>query len=198
MKKLVKVTLVLFLVGCSSNKTPYKQVLTYHNLKKEQRAVNGKIVKEKFSVNKKTELKHGYYERYDLNYFTLEQGNYENGAKSGIWTTWQEEDQIFIEKDYDNNGVETPLIEKKYLRYPIVLVEERDTLPQGFLKMGLQFDNKCRLLSINVLEGIDEEFNHKIVNEYRGYAHLCNKYNIPISECIEKKESLIIKFRDYD
>lgn len=194
MKKTAILISIIFLAACLSSKTVYKEVLTYHKLTKAERRINGRIVKEKFIVDKKTDLKHGYYERYDLNYRTLEQGNYENGNKSGIWKIWKEDDQIFIEKDYDNNGVETPLIKKRYLDYPMVLLEGRDTLPQGLVKMELLFDGECKLVRLKILEGIDEEFNNKISNEYKRYTRLCNKYDIPISECIEKKESLNISF----
>lgn len=194
MKKIQIIISIFLIIGCSSGKTVYNEVLTYHELTKEQRKVNGKVVKERYNVNEKTKLKHGIYKRYDLNFWTLEEGHYENGVKSGIWKIWQEEDKIFIEKDYNKNGVETPLIEKEFLRYPMVLVEERDSLPEGFVRMKLLFNDKCRLTSLEVVEGIDDEFNTKIADEYRRYAKLCYKYEVPIEECVEKKDSLLIHF----
>jgi len=194
MKKIQMIISIVLIIGCSSRKIVINEVLTYHELTKEQRKVSGKVVKERYNVNKKTKLKHGIYKRYDLNFRTLEEGHYENGMKSGIWKFWQKDDKIFIEKNYDNNGMETPLINKSFLRYPMVLVEERDSLPEGFLRMKLLFNDKCKLTSLEVVEGIDEEFNTKIANEYKRYAILCYKYEIPIEECVEKKNSLLIHF----
>ncbi len=189
-----RIILLIFLFGCSSGKTLYEEVLTYHSLSKEQKRIDGKVVKEKFTVDKKTGLKHGFYERYNLNFLTLEKGNYKNGKKSGMWKIWEETDQIIIEKDYDNNGKETPLIEKGYLKYPMFLVEERDTLPQGLLKMKLEFNNECNLIDLKILEGIDEEFNSKISNEYKRYVRLCKKYDIMIEECMGIRDTLQINF----
>jgi hypothetical protein len=194
MNELILVISFLMIIGCSTSKTACQEVVTYHELTKQERSINGRIVKEKFTVDRKTDLKPGSYELYDLNYRTLEQGNYENGVKTGIWKIWQQDDEIFIEKDYDNGGRETALIEKYHLKYPMILVEERDTFPQGLIIMELLFDNQCILISLNILEGIDEEFDHKISNEYWRYTKLCNKYDIPIEECNEKRDSLVLNF----
>lgn len=194
MKRIKLILSIVLLVGCSSNKIVYKEVLTYHELTKEQRSIHGKVVKEKFTMDRKKGLNHGSYERYNLNYLTLEKGDYKDGKRYGLWKIWNEEDQIYIVKNYQNNGEESPLIEKRYLQYPMGLVEARDTIPQGYVKMKFLFDENCNLLSLEIVEGIDDEFNNEIASEYKRYARLCNKYAIPIDECINKTVTLKIKF----
>jgi hypothetical protein len=67
-----------------------REIITYHELTKEQKKVLGRVIKEKYEVKKGTKFKDGLYERYDLNYLTLEHGKYVNGQKVGVWNIWNE------------------------------------------------------------------------------------------------------------
>ena len=151
---------------------------------------------EKYEVKKGTAIKNGLYERYDLNFLTLEQGNYVNGQKVGIWKIWNKEDEIFIEKDFDNNGKEIPIINKDYLKYPSFLYEERDSLPFGQVTLKLKFDDSCHLENLNLIKGIDTTFDSIIIEKYKRYASLSEKYKIPIEDCIIKREILTIYFNN--
>ena len=196
MKAVYKIIFMFLVVCCFSCKSVFKEVITYHKLNKEDRKIYGNIIEEKYKVDKKTKLKHGLYEKYALDFMVIEQGQYENGIKSGVWRIWNKEDEIFIEKDFANNGLETPLIFKKYLRFPMQFVEKRDTIPHGIINMKLEFDNECKLTNLEILKGIDQEFDKVILNEYKIYTILCNKYNTPIKECKEKQAFLKLEFTD--
>lgn len=65
---------ILFTLGCSISAS-HREIITYHELTKEQKKVLGRIVKEKYVVRKGTKTKNGKYEKYDLNNFRIEQGN---------------------------------------------------------------------------------------------------------------------------
>lgn len=179
------------ILGCSIGQ---REIIKYHELTKEQKKVLGRVIKEKFEVKKGTKIKDGVYERYDLNFLTLEQGKYVNGQKAGVWIIWNEEDEIFIEKDFDNNGKEFPIINQDYLRFPMILAEERDSLPIGQVIMKLKFDETCQLENLELIKGIDMTFDSIIINKYKRYASLSKKYQIPIEDCILKRETLTINF----
>ena len=190
---IITISLVCF-ISCVSNRSEYKEIITYHDLTREQKRGNGRVVKEKYIINKKSGYKHGKYEKYDLNFLTLEEGEYINGERRGKWKLWIERDTLFVEKDYDNNGIETPLIIKEYLKYPRVLVEKRDSLPEGIVRMKLNFDSECNLVGLEVVDGIDKEFNNVISSRYKRYVKLCKKYEVQIKECEEQTEFLTIRF----
>ena len=78
MKFIFIILSILFALG-SSIGAGHRERVTYHKLTKEQKKVLGRIVKEKYEVRKGTKIKNGKYERYDLNFLRLEQGNYVNG-----------------------------------------------------------------------------------------------------------------------
>lgn len=184
---------ILFTLGCSISAS-HREIITYHELTKEQKKVLGRIVKEKYEVRKGTKIKNGKYEKYDLNNFRIEQGNYVNGEKSGVWKIWKEEDAIWIERDFDHHGKENPIILQDYLKYPMILFEERDSLATGQIVMKLEFDDNCQLEQIKLINGIDYEFDSIIVNEYKRYARLSNKYQIPIEDCTLKRDTLKILY----
>ncbi|MBK6699695.1 MAG: hypothetical protein IPG55_07285 [Saprospiraceae bacterium] len=174
MKFIFIILSILFAIGCSIG-AGHREIITYHKLTKEQKKVLGRIVKEKYEVRKGTKIKNGKYERYDLNFLRLEQGNYVNGQKTGVWKIWNEEDEIWIERDIDQNGKENPIINQDYLKYPIIVVEERDSLPTGRIVMKLKFDDNCQLEQLELINGIDNEFDSIIVNKYKRYARLSKK-----------------------
>lgn len=95
-----------------------------------------------------------------------------NGQKTGVWKIWNEEDEIWIERDIDQNGKENPIINQEYLKYPMIIVEERDSLPTGRIVMKLKFDDNCQLEQLELINGIDNEFDSIIVNKYKRYARL--------------------------
>ena len=128
-------------------------------------------------------------------FLLLNKETFQNGIKTGIWKIWNATDKIFVNKDYGNNGIESPIIEKRYLNYPIVLVENRDTLPQGLFILYVTFTENCQLSKLEILKGIDEEFDMEISNRYKRYVSLCNKYEMPIEECTMKKDTLKINFK---
>jgi hypothetical protein len=82
------------------------------------------------------------------------------------------DDEIIIEKDFDNNGKEFPIINQEYLKFPMILVEERDTLPTGKITMKLKFDGSCQLENLELIKGIDNAFDSIIINKYKRYASL--------------------------
>jgi hypothetical protein len=189
--------IILFITLNLSCSIGQREIITYHELTKEQKKVNGRVIKEKYEVKKGTKIKDGLYERYDLNFLTLEHGKYVNGQKTGVWKIWNEEDEIFIEKDFDNNGKEFPIINQDYLKFPVILVEERDSLPIGQVTMKLKFDDNCQLENLELIKGIDNIFDSLIINKYKRYASLLKKYKIPIEDCILKREILTINFTNY-
>ncbi len=193
MKFIFIILSILYALGCSIG-AGHREIVTYHELTKEQKKVLGRIVKEKYEVRKGTKIKNGKYERYDLNFLRLEQGNYVNGQKTGVWKIWNEEDEIWIEKDFDQNGKENPIINQDYLKYPIIVVEERDSLPTGRIVMKLKFDDNCQLEQLELINGIDNEFDSIIVNKYKRYARLSKKYQIPIEDCLLKRDTLKILY----
>ena len=193
MKFIFIILSILFAIGCSIG-AGHREIITYHKLTKEQKKVLGRIVKEKYEVRKGTKVKNGKYERYDLNFLRLEQGNYVNGQKTGVWKIWNEEDEIWIERDIDQNGKENPIINQDYLKYPIIVVEERDSLPTGRIVMKLKFDDNCQLEQLELINGIDNEFDSIIVNKYKRYARLSKKYQIPIEDCLLKRDTLKILY----
>lgn len=193
MKFIFIILSILFALGCSIG-AGHREIVTYHKLTKEQKKVLGRIVKEKYEVRKGTKIKNGKYERYDLNFLRLEQGNYVNGQKTGIWKKWNEEDEIWIERDFDQNEKENPIINQEYLKYPLIIVEERDSLPTGRIVMKLKFDNNCQLEQLELINGIDNEFDSIIVNQYIRYARLSKKYQIPIEDCTLKRDTLKILY----
>jgi len=193
MKFIFIILSILYALGCSIG-AGHREIVTYHELTKEQKKVLGRIVKEKYEVRKGTKVKNGKYERYDLNFLRLEQGNYVNGQKTGVWKIWNEEDEIWIEKDFDQNGKENPIINQDYLKYPIIVVEERDSLPTGRIVMKLKFDDNCQLEQLELINGIDNEFDSIIVNKYKRYARLSKKYQIPIEDCLLKRDTLKILY----
>ena len=189
--------IILFMTLNLSCSIGQREIITYHELTIEQKKVLGRVMKEKYEVKKGTKIKDGLYERYDLNFFTLEQGKYLNGQKIGVWKIWNEEDEIFVEKDFDNNGKEFPIINQEYLKFPMILAEERDTLPIGQITMKLKFDANCQLDNLELINGIDNTFDSIIINKYKRYASLSKKYQIPIEDCILKRETLTINFTNY-
>ncbi|MBK7245957.1 MAG: hypothetical protein IPH98_19295 [Saprospiraceae bacterium] len=193
MKFIFIILSILFAIGCSIG-AGHREIITYHKLTKEQKKVLGRIVKEKYEVRKGTKIKNGKYERYDLNFLRLEQGNYVNGQKTGVWKIWNEEDEIWIERDIDQNGKENPIINQEYLKYPMIIVEERDSLPTGRIVMKLKFDDNCQLEQLELINGIDNEFDSIIVNKYKRYARLSKKYQIPIEDCTLKRDTLKILY----
>ena len=193
MKFIFIILSILFAIGCSIG-AGHREIITYHKLTKEQKKVLGRIVKEKYEVRKGTKIKNGKYERYDLNFLRLEQGNYVNGQKTGVWKIWNEEDEIWIERDIDQNGKENPIINQEYLKYPMIIVEERDSLPTGRIVMKLKFDDNCQLEQLELINGIDNEFDSIIVNKYKRYARLSKKYQIPIEDCLLKRDTLKILY----
>lgn len=193
MKFIFIILSILYALGCSIG-AGHREIVTYHELTKEQKKVLGRIVKEKYEVRKGTKIKNGKYERYDLNFLRLEQGNYVNGQKTGVWKIWNEEDEIWIENDFDQNGKENPIINQDYLKYPIIVVEERDSLPTGRIVMKLKFDDNCQLEQLELINGIDNEFDSIIVNKYKRYARLSKKYQIPIEDCLLKRDTLKILY----
>ncbi len=193
MKFIFIILSILFAIGCSIG-AGHREIVTYHELTKEQKKVLGRIVKEKYEVRKGTKIKNGKYERYDLNFLRLEQGNYVNGQKTGVWKIWNEEDEIWIERDIDQNGKENPIINQEYLKYPMIIVEERDSLPTGRIVMKLKFDDNCQLEQLELINGIDNEFDSIIVNKYKRYARLSKKYQIPIEDCTLKRDTLKILY----
>lgn len=195
MKKLAPFIFLILTIGCSINKANQEEIITYHELTKKEKRINGRIIKEKYQLKPSTKIKHGKYERFDKNFIPLERGYYKNGIKSSVWEIWNAEDQIIIKKDFDQGGTETPVIEKEYLNYPVVLVEQRDSLPEGVIIMGLEFNSDCTLNQLKILQGIDPEFDNTIANRYKRYSRLSHKYGIPITECVQKKDSLIINFK---
>ena len=182
---------IIITLGCSIGQ---REIITYHELTKEQKKVLGRVVKEKYEIRKGTKIKNGLYERYDLNFLTLEQGNYVDGQKAGVWKMWNEEDEIFIEKDFDKNGKENPIINQDYLKHPMILVEERDSLPTGQIVMKLKFDENCQLGQLELLKGIDTQFDSIIINKYKRYARLSKKYNMPLEDCLLKRDTLKILY----
>ena len=193
MKFIFIILSILFAIGCSIG-AGHREIITYHKLTKEQKKVLGRIVKEKYEVRKGTKIKNGKYERYDLNFLRLEQGNYVNGQKTGVWKIWNEEDEIWIERDIDQNGKENPIINQEYLKYPMIIVEERDSLTTGRIVMKLKFDDNCKLEQLELINGIDNEFDSIIVNKYKRYARLSKKYQIPIEDCTLKRDTLKILY----
>lgn len=195
MRKIIILISLFTLIGCSTIKVNKNEKLTYHILSKEEKLINGKIIKEKYEVEPGTNIKHGNYERYDKNFLILEQGKFYKGEKIGIWKIWNAKDRIFIEKDFDKDSIEIPIIEKRYLNYPMVFVEERDTLPQGLIMLYLNFSDNCQLIKSEVIKGIDQEFDEEVLSRYQNFVKLSNKYEIPIEECAMKKDSLKINFK---
>src|SRR5690606_33735442 len=126
----------------------------------------------------------------------LEQGDYINGQKTGVWKIWNVEDEIWIEKDFDQSGKETPIINQDYLKYPIILAEERDSLPTGLIVLKLKFNDKCQLEQLELINGIDNEFDSIIVNKYKRYASLSEKYQKPIEDCTLKRDTLKIIYNN--
>lgn len=184
----------LMLCACNSNKSTVKEVTTYYELTKEQRQINGKVIKETYQVQKAGNLKNGYYKKYDLNQTLLEKGNFSNGRKIGIWEIWNHEDQIWIHKDFSNEGEEKAIVVKEYLKYPFDIIEERDTLPIGQIILGLQFNDACNLIHSKIVNGIDQVFDQEILERYRRYVQLCNKYHLEVAECVNEEEQLSITF----
>lgn len=193
MKFIFIILSILYALGCSIG-SGHREIVTYHELTKEQKKVLGRIVKEKYEVRKGTKIKNGKYERYDLNFLRLEQGDYVNGQKTGVWKIWNDEDEIWIEKDFDQNGKENPIINQDYFKYPMIVVEERDSLPTGRIVMKLKFDDNCQLQQLELINGIDNEFDSIIVNKYKRYARLSKKYQIPIEDCLLKRDTLKILY----
>ncbi len=190
-KRKIIILFITLILGCSICQ---REIITYQELTKEQKKVLGRVIKEKYEVKKGTKIKDGLYERYDLNYLTLEHGKYVNGQKVGVWKIWNEDDEIIIEKDFDNKGKEFPIINQEYLRFPLILAVERDSLPTGQITMKLKFDSSCQLENLELIKGIDNAFDSIIINKYKRYASLCKKYQIPIEDCILKRETLTINF----
>ncbi len=191
MKPRIIILLITLIFGCSICQ---REIITYQELTKEQKKVLGRVIKEKYEVKKGTKIKDGLYERYDLNYSTLEHGKYVNGQKVGVWKIWNEDDEIIIEKDFDNKGKEFPIINQEYLKFPMILAEERDSLPTGQITIKLKFDGSCQLENLELIKGIDNAFDSIIINKYKRYAGLCKKYQIPKEDCILKRETLTINF----
>ncbi len=194
MKKITALLLILIVNSCSIGKVAKKEVLTYHELPKEQKLIYGKVVKERYEVKKGTKVKHGIYERYSLNALLLEKGTYENGEKTRIWAIWNNEDEIWIEKNFNQDGKENAIIHQEYLSFPMDIVEKRDTLPIGQVVLKVTFIKDCELEKAEILRGVDREFDTRIVNEYKRYVWLCNKYHKPIEECIQNRDTLRINF----
>ncbi|MBK8737993.1 MAG: hypothetical protein IPL98_19575 [Saprospiraceae bacterium] len=72
MKPRIIILLITLIFGCSICQ---REIITYQELTKEQKKVLGRVIKEKYEVKKGTKIKDGLYERYDLNYLTLERGS---------------------------------------------------------------------------------------------------------------------------
>lgn len=60
--------------------------------------------------------------------------------------------------------------------------------------MKLKFDNNCQLEQLELINGIDNEFDSIIVNQYKRYARLSKKYQIPIEDCTLKRDTLKILY----
>ncbi|MFK7907527.1 MAG: hypothetical protein AB8B69_20490 [Chitinophagales bacterium] len=161
------------------------------------------IIEEKYQIlrkNKKKKIKHGRYERYSKLGELLETGNYRLGKKVGVWQKYIEDGLVCLEYDYDQNKTLEPIVFKgAILRYPIqvlIAIEESGELPkEGDVVLKIDFDENCHLIRSELVKTSHEEFNTIVLEGFRKYVELMNKYGLEIEECTANTELFPMSFR---
>ncbi len=176
------------LVSCNST---LRQVKTFH-LNDEGEIISREFIKESYYVDRRTKKREGEYVEYGRNWMPIREGNYIDGRKVGTWKSLIEEDGIWKYTNFDSSEISYIEIPKDYLKYPMILAEEMDSIPSGLLKIDFKFSEECILQNAIISQRVHPKLDSIILSRFIRYMKLKTKYRQDIEECATVRDSTIV------
>ncbi len=161
------------------------------------------IIKERYEVLKHDKkIRHGKYRRFSKLMDLVEEGNYKNNVKTGIWTMYRENGYVRERFDFDKMlSLDTSVLLDRIFAYPmkyLLEMEQNDTieLKSGKVVLQIGFDADCALVTCELTKTSYDEFNKIALDGFRAYVRLMRQYGKEIPECKAGKKEIAIFFGD--
>jgi hypothetical protein len=120
----------------------------------------------------------------------LEEGQYTDGKKTGIWKTYIEDGKVFKQFDFDNNQ-ELPAQVKVRWRYPS---EARKNRIEGPVRIKVTYDN-CEPIDYQIVTDLGYGCGQAVVESLKEKRMLEKKYVVIDSKCDKKEEIADVQFK---
>ena len=120
----------------------------------------------------------------------LEEGNFSNGKKTGVWETLIENGKVIKRFDFDNNK-ELPTTITTMWKYPSAA---RRNQIEGPVKIKVTFDS-CIATGYEILADIGYGCGNAVVESLKEKQTLEKKYGVKSSKCDVKEEIIEVEFK---
>jgi hypothetical protein len=120
----------------------------------------------------------------------LEEGQYINDKKTGIWTTYIEDGKVVKQFDFVNNQELPAQVEVRW-KYPAQAIKNRI---EGFVKVKIQYGN-CEPMTYEIVEDLGYGCGNAVIESLKEKRMLEKKYGIASSKCDKIEEIMDIEFK---
>ena len=128
-----------------------------------------------------------YYDMWNKGHRVNKEERYNNGQKTGIWSTVLEKGKVIKRYDYDKNIELEPII-KYYYIYPDRASEEGI---EGVVEIFVKYNLDCKTDTIFVKKSANEMLEKNALNGVKEQEKLREKYSIK-SDCSNKTDSTYV------